>query len=176
MDRTQFAIPEMFFDRGSLNQAAHCALRLGARKVFLVSDSGIEAAGWVQRLMDILKKEEIEWVYYPGVSSNPMDFQVERGAEVYRENGADVVMAIGGESSLDTAKGIAIIASNGGKIRDYDGANRFRRPLPPMMFITATASSSLDFSTSCIITGWLRLQYLPVPSPFGSGAVLAGVN
>lgn len=159
MDGTKSAMPEMFFDRGSINQAAHCALKLGARKVFLVSDSDIEKAGWVQRLMEILKNEGIEWIYYPGVSSNTMDFQVEQGVEIYRKNGADVVMAIGGGRSLDTAKGIAIIASNGGRIRDYDGAKKFPSPLPPMMFITGGAGE--DFSKFCNITGWLRLQHIP---------------
>lgn len=152
MDITKFAIPEIIFGRGSLNHAGQCALRLGAKKVFLVSDAGIEEAGWVQRLMDILKKEGIEWVYYPGVSSNPRDFQIEMGAEFYRKNGADVIIAIGGGSALDTAKGIAIIASNGGKIRDYEGANRVHRPLPPMVLITTTAGSGSDISQFCIVT------------------------
>lgn len=152
MDITKFAIPEIIFGRGSLNHAGQCALRLGAKKVFLVSDSGIEEAGWVQRLMDILEKEGIDWVYYPGVSSNPRDYQVEQGAEFYLKNGADVIIAIGGGSPMDTAKGIAIIASNGGKIRDYEGANRVKRPLPPMMLITTTAGSGSDISQFAIIT------------------------
>lgn len=152
MDITKFAIPEIIFGRGSLNHAGQCALRLGAKKVFLVSDSGIEEAGWVQRLMDILEKEGIKWVYYPGVSSNPRDYQVEQGAEFYLKNGADVIIAIGGGSPMDTAKGIAIIASNGGKIRDYEGANRVKRPLPPMMLITTTAGSGSDISQFAIIT------------------------
>ncbi len=152
MDITKFAIPEIIFGRGSLNHAGQCALRLGAKKVFLVSDSGIEEAGWVQRLMDILEKEGIDWVYYPGVSSNPRDYQVEQGAELYLKNGADVIIAIGGGSPMDTAKGIAIIASNGGKIRDYEGANRVKRPLPPMMLITTTAGSGSDISQFAIIT------------------------
>lgn len=152
MDITKFAIPEIIFGRNSLSYAGQCALRLGAKKVFLVSDSGIEEAGWVQRLMDILKKEGIAWVYYPGVTSNPRDFQVEQGAELYLKNKADVIIAIGGGSSMDTAKGIAIIASNGGKIRDYEGANRVKRPLPPMVLITTTAGSGSDISQFCIIT------------------------
>ena len=152
MDITKFAIPEIIFGRESLNHAGQCALRLGAKKVFLVSDSGIEEAGWVQRLMDNLKKEGIDWVYYSEVSSNPRDYQVERGAGFYRESHADVIIAIGGGSALDTAKGIAIIASNGGKIRDYEGANRVQRPLPPMVFVTTTAGSGSDISQFCIIT------------------------
>jgi alcohol dehydrogenase len=152
MEITKFAIPEIIFGRGSLNYVGQCALRLGAKKVLLVSDQGIEEAGWLQKLMDILKKEGIEWVYYPGVTPNPRDYQVEQGAELYLKNHADVIIAIGGGSSMDTAKGIAIIASNGGRIRDYEGANRVNRPLPPMVLITTTAGSGSDISQFCIIT------------------------
>ena len=156
MDVTKFAIPEIIFGRGSLNHAGQCALRLGAKKVFLVSDEGIEEAGWLQLLMDILEKAGIKWVYYPGVTSNPRDFQVEQGAEFYLKNNTDVIIAIGGGSVLDTAKGIAIIASNGGRIRDYEGANRVQRPLPPMMLITTSAGSGSDISQFCIITDMNR--------------------
>jgi alcohol dehydrogenase len=152
MEITKFAIPEIIFGRGSLNYVGQCALRLGAKKVFLVSDAGIEEAGWLQKLMDILKKEGIEWIYYPGVTPNPRDYQVEQGAELYLKNHADVVIAIGGGSAMDTAKGIAIIASNGGRISDYEGANRVSRPLPPMVLITTTAGSGSDISQFCIIT------------------------
>ncbi|WP_028584571.1 iron-containing alcohol dehydrogenase [Desulfogranum mediterraneum] len=152
MEITKFAVPEIIFGRGSLNYAGLCARRLGAKKVFLVSDAGIEEAGWLQRLMNILEKEGIEWVYYPGVTANPRDFQVEQGAELYRKNGTDVIIAIGGGSPIDTAKGIAILASNGGRIRDYEGANKVQRALPPMICITTTAGNGSDISQFCIIT------------------------
>ena len=92
MDITKFAIPEIIFGRGSLDHAGQCALRLGARKVFLVSDEGIEQAGWLQRLRDILEREGIRWVYYPGVTPNPRDFQIEQGAEFYLKNDTDVII------------------------------------------------------------------------------------
>lgn len=152
MDVTKFAIPEIIFGRGSMNHAGQCALQLGARRVFLVSDEGIEKAGWVDKLTAVLKNEGIDWVYYPGVTSNPRDFEVEQGAELYRQKGADVIVAIGGGSALDTAKGIAILATNGGRIRDYEGANRVSRALPPMLLLTTTAGSGSDVSQFCIIT------------------------
>lgn len=162
MDILKFAIPEIIFGRGSLNHAGQCALRLGARKVFLVSDQGIEQAGWLERLMDILKRDGIEWVYYPGVSANPRDFQVEQGAELYLKNNADVIIAIGGGSPMDTAKGIAILANNGGRIRDYEGANKVERPLPPMVLITTTAGSGSDISQFAIITDTERTVKMPI--------------
>ncbi len=95
-------------------------------------------------------------VYYSGVTSNPRDYEVELGAEFYLKNDTDVIVAIGGGSVLDTAKAIAILASNGGKIQDFEGANRVHRPLPPMVFITTTAGSGSDISQFCIITDVAR--------------------
>ncbi len=153
---SKFAIPEIIFGCGSLDYAGQCARSLGAKRAFVVSDSGIEKAGWLQRLQDILEREGIRWVYYPNVVPNPRDFQVEQGADFYLKHSADVIIAIGGGSVLDTAKGVAILVSNGGKIADYEGANRVRRPLPPMLLITTTAGNGSDISQFCIITDMQR--------------------
>ncbi len=152
MNIGKFAIPEIIFGRNALKHVAQCALRLGAKRVLLVSDSGIEKAGWVQHLIDLLDADGIEWAYYSDVSSNPRDYEIEKGAKFYSESEADVILALGGGSTLDTAKGIAIIASNGGRIADYEGANQVRRPLPPMLLITTTAGSGSDVSQFCIVT------------------------
>lgn len=152
MDVRKFAIPEIIFGRGSLHYVGLCARQLGAEKAFLVSDSGLENAGWVSRITEILEAEKLKWVYYCNVTSNPRDHQVAEGAAIYREAGADVVIAVGGGSPMDAAKGIALVASNGGHIHDYEGANRINRPLPPMLFIPSTAGSGSDISQFAIIT------------------------
>jgi alcohol dehydrogenase len=148
----KFSIPEIIFGRGSLRYVGRCARRIGAEKVFLVSDPGLEQAGWVDRLIETLQEEKLRWVYFNDVVSNPRDSQVEKGAAVYRRERTDVVIALGGGSPMDAAKGIALVASNGGRISDYEGANRIQRPLPPMVFIPSTAGSGSDISQYTIIT------------------------
>jgi len=148
----KFSIPEIIFGRGSLEYVGLCARRLGAEKVFLVSDSGLEKAGWVEHVTSVLDREKLSWVYYSDVVSNPRDFQIQQGAEFYKQGRADVVIALGGGSPMDAAKGIALVASNGGKIHDYEGANRIHRPLPPMVFVPSTAGSGSDISQFAIIT------------------------
>ena len=152
MDVRKFSIPELIFGRGGLQYVGLCARRLGAEKVFLVSDPGLEGAGWVEKLTDVLEREKLRWVYFSEVASNPRDFQVEKGAAIYKETRADVVIALGGGSPMDMAKGVAIVASNGGRIHDYEGANRIQRPLPPMVFVPSTAGSGSDVSQFSIIT------------------------
>lgn len=152
----KFSIPEIFFGRKSLKYAGMCARRMGAEKIFLVSDSGLEKAGWVEQLLDILAQEQLNWVYYSDVHSNPRDWQIQQGARLYKDQDCDVVMAIGGGSPMDAAKGIALVAGNGGRVNDYEGANQIRDPLPPMIFIPSTAGSGSDISQFAIITDMER--------------------
>ncbi len=149
---TKFAIPEIIFGKGSVKHLAPCARRLGARRVLLVSDAGLEKAGWVDMIKGLLEEDRIDCVYFSNVDSNPRDHQVHEGAALYKDAQADVIVGLGGGSPIDAAKGIATIAGNGGQIRDYEGANKIMRPLPPMIFIPSTAGSGSDMSQYSIIT------------------------
>lgn len=121
MDIYKFTIPEIIFGRGCLEYAGICAKQLGASRIFVVSDHGVENAGWVKRLLDILEKENLDYVYYCDVTPNPKDFQIHNGAELYKDAKSDVILALGGGSPMDAAKGIALLVSNGGDIQDYEG-------------------------------------------------------
>jgi alcohol dehydrogenase len=156
MDVRKFSVPEIIYGRGSIKYAALCAKRLGAERVFLVSDPGLEKVGWVERIVAILRQENLSWTYFNDVVANPRDRQVEKGAELYAAEKCDVVMALGGGSPMDAAKGIATVASNGGRIQDFEGANQIQRPLPPMVFIPSTAGSGADISQFAIITDTRR--------------------
>lgn len=149
---SKFSIPEIIFGHGSLAYIGKCARRLGGDRVFFVSDPGLEKAGWVERVFGILKEEGLNWVFFDHVTANPRDHQVSEGAALYVDNGCDVVIALGGGSPMDAAKGIALLASNGGTVQDYEGANRIQRPLPPMVFVPSTAGSGADISQFAIIT------------------------
>ena len=156
MQVTKFAIPEIIFGSNSLEYVVPCAQQNGAQKVLLISDPGIEESGWVKKLTEFFESENLNWVYYNAVDSNPRNYQIEEGAEFYLREEADVIVALGGGSPMDTAKGIALVASNGGKIDDYEGANRIQHPLPPMIFIPTTAGSGADISQFAIITDMER--------------------
>ncbi len=149
---TKFAIPDVIFGNGSVRHLTQCIRRLGAGRVLLVSDRGVESAGWVSLVRSLIEEDGLSCVYFNDVDSNPRDYQVHRGAELYRQEDADVIIGLGGGSPIDAAKGIATIAGNGGRIRDYEGANRIMRPLPPMVFIPTTAGSGSDMSQFSIIT------------------------
>ena len=156
MQITKFAIPEIIFGNGSIKYLASCAQRLGAKRVLLVSDTGLEDSGWVKQILKILENAEMDCAYFNNVTSNPRDIQIHEGAKLYVEHNADVIIGLGGGSPIDTAKGIATIVSNGGQISDYEGANRISHPLPPMIFIPTTAGGGSDVSQYAIITDTKR--------------------
>ena len=147
----KFEVPEIIFGRGLLSQIGSCARRLGGHKVFLVSDQGLFSAGWVDKAIKNIMDAGLEVVYYDNITPNPKDVEVEAGALEYIRHGADVIVGLGGGSSMDTAKGIAILVSNGGRIRDFEGGDKIFRPLPPLVLCPTTCGTGSDVSQFAII-------------------------
>jgi len=148
----KFEVPEIIFGRGMLSQVGACARRLGGRKIFLVSDKGLFRAGWVDTAMRSLLDAGLEFIYFDGITSNPKDHEVEDGVREYLRHGADVIVGLGGGSSMDAAKAIAILVSNGGKISDFEGPDRIIRPLPPLVLCPTTCGTGSDVSQFAIIS------------------------
>jgi len=92
----KFDVPEVIFGLGTLTKIGQCAKRLGGEKVFVVTDPGIIEAGWVDETRKYLEKEDLKYVVYDNVVTNPRDFQVETGAQLYLQKECDVIVAVGG--------------------------------------------------------------------------------
>ena len=147
----KFEIPEIIFGRGSLKQIGQCARRLGGERIMLVTDPGIIASGWVDEALGYLKDEGLKTVVYDNVVTNPRNYQVEAGAVEYVRQDCDVIIAIGGGSPMDTAKGIAILVSNQGRIEDYAGCNLITESIPPLICVPTTAGTGSDVSQFAVI-------------------------
>jgi alcohol dehydrogenase class IV len=152
----KFDMPEVIFGLGALSKVGQCAKRLGGEKVFLVTDPGIIEAGWVDESLKYLEREDLRYVVYDNVVTNPRDFQVETGAQLYLQKECDVVVAVGGGSSIDTGKGVAILASNFGNIHDYEGCNKITHPIPPMVCVPTTAGTGADITQFAVVTDVVR--------------------
>lgn len=124
----KFQAPEVVFGHNSLEEAGYSAARLGARRPFVVTDPGIVEAGWVDALLRLLRAEGLAPVLWTDVTPNPKDHEVRRAYERYVEVEADVIVAIGGGSCMDAAKGVAVLSGNGGDILDYAGIDQIARP------------------------------------------------
>lgn len=156
MNISKFVAPEIIFGIDALSQVGESALRLGANKIFVVSDQGVLDCGWVEKATRYLQEAGMEFEVWHSLTSNPKDQEVAQGAEKYMESGCDALLAVGGGSPIDVTKAIAILASNGGSIRDYEGINRVSRPLPPMVIVPTTAGSGSEVSQFAIIVDSLR--------------------
>lgn len=151
MNICKHVAPEIIFGRGALSQVGESALRLGANKVFLVSDDGVIQAGWVERTMDYLKAAGLQYEVFSNLTSNPKDNEVLEGLKKYHDSNCDAILAVGGGSPTDVGKAIAILATNGGTIRAYEGVNKVTRPLPPMLVLPSTAGAGSEVTQFAII-------------------------
>ncbi|WP_166263290.1 alcohol dehydrogenase-like regulatory protein ErcA [Marinobacter caseinilyticus] len=152
----KFVSPEIVFGAGARKAVANFASNFGARKVLLVSDPGVQAAGWVAEIEDLLRMGGLEFVTYLGVTSNPKVDEVMAGAELYQSANCDIIVAIGGGSPMDCAKGIGIVSAHGRSILDFEGVDTIRVPSPPLILIPTTAGTSADVSQFAIISDPLR--------------------
>jgi len=124
----KFQTPEIVFGPGALAEAGFAARRIGAQRPFVVTDPGIIEAGWVAELSRYLADVGLAATVWPGITPNPKEKKVAAGYDCYQDLGCDVIIAIGGGSVIDAAKGIAILCGNGGEILDYTGVDRVRMP------------------------------------------------
>jgi alcohol dehydrogenase len=152
----KFVAPEFIFGEGARRLVAQYVRNLGARKPLVVSDPGVIDAGWAAAATAELDAASIPYALFGGVTPNPKDHEVHAGAEVYVGEGCDALVAVGGGSPMDCAKGIGIVCSNGGSILDYVGVDEVPRPCPPMVFIPTTAGTAADVSQFAIITDTRR--------------------
>lgn len=153
----KFQAPEVVFGPGSIAEAGFAAWRLGARRPLVVTDPGIIEAGWADRLLTLLREAGLDPQVWSAVTQNPKDHEVRAAYDHYRDRGADVIIGIGGGSVMDAAKGVAVVAGNGGDILDFAGIDRMSHPLPPMLMIPTTAGTGADVSQFCIVTDTTRL-------------------
>lgn len=152
----KFHAPEIVFGIDSMVEAAHAAIRLGAVRPMLVTDPGLIDAGWVDELIAHLREQHVDVQVWSGLTPNPKDHEVAAGYQTYVERECDVLVAVGGGSVIDAAKGVAILASNGGRIVDYEGVDKAHIPIPPLVVVPSTSGTGADVSQFCIITDTTR--------------------
>ncbi|KAF5089990.1 Alcohol dehydrogenase 2 [anaerobic digester metagenome] len=160
----KFVAPEFIIGVDARQLAGRYAKNLGASHVFLVTGPNIIKAGWVQDVIDSLESEGIRHTLFSEVSPNPRDHEVMTGAEQYKSAGCDAVVAVGGGSPMDCAKGIGIVVSNDQHILEFEGIDNVRIPAPPLICIPTTAGSAADVSQFAIITDTSRKVKIAIVS------------
>lgn len=148
----KFHAPEIVFGPGSLAELGHCALRVGARRPFLVTDPGLIEAGWLDEALGHLSAVGLRPVVWHEITPNPKDHEIEAAYGEYADSGADVIIGLGGGSCIDAAKGVAILSGNGGCILGYEGVDKVVNPIPPTVMVPSTSGTGADVSQFAVVT------------------------
>ncbi|HSB51307.1 MAG TPA: iron-containing alcohol dehydrogenase [Dissulfurispiraceae bacterium] len=138
---------------GAHKQTGERVKILGCKKPLIVTDKGIAKAGIAERIADIVTKNaKAEVVIFDETIPNPTDKNAHDGLEVFKKNKCDSIISLGGGSSHDCGKAVGILATNGGKIQDYEGIDKSTKAMPPFIAINTTAGTASEMTRFCIIT------------------------
>lgn len=150
---TSFIMPSM--NIMGENALADAVATLGSRgfsRALIVTDAGLARMGVAADVAGELSRADIRTFVFAGAQPNPTVGNVEEGLAILKENGCDLVVSLGGGSSHDCAKGIALVAANGGAIADYEGIDQSPLPQVPLLAINTTAGTAAEMTRFCIIT------------------------
>jgi alcohol dehydrogenase class IV len=148
----KFVSPEFVFGDNARLLLGQYIEHFGIDKVLLVTDENIQTMPWYQDIISNLNDHGISFVTYNKVAVNPRDYDVRNGTQVYLDNTCDMIVAVGGGSVMDCAKGIGVLVSNPGDIIEYEGVDQIYFPIPPLICVPTTSGSSADVSQFAIIT------------------------
>ena len=168
-----FGIPSFVqFGCGVAKSTGEVAKSLGAKKVFFVYDKGVKAAGLTDVVLASLKEAGLEVMEYDGVLPNPPETIVEEAAKMAKEFQADVMVALGGGSSIDCAKAINILQTNPSPINQYDGINMVKNPTKPLIAIPTTSGTASEVTGFSIVTDTVEKRKMCIGGQF-VGATMA---
>ena len=155
MSTTKFVLNETsYFGNGAREVLAEEITKRGFKKVFLVSDKSLVEAGVASKVEEELKKANIEYTLYSEIKPNPTIKNVLDGVEACKQSGADLIVAVGGGSSMDTAKGISIVMTNPDRadIKSLNGVSNTVNKGMPMIALPTTAGTASEVTINYVIT------------------------
>jgi aldehyde:ferredoxin oxidoreductase len=149
-------IPEILFGVGVAKKLGERAAKLGVTKAFVIADPVMKELGRIDELKEVLGKGGVDSFDYTGVVPDPPVELIERAALLYDENKCDGIIALGGGSSMDTAKATAVRVSQTGLLREYEnlvgGKAKIKPPLPPIICIPTTSGTGSETNQYAVIT------------------------
>ncbi|MBM7853974.1 alcohol dehydrogenase [Desulfohalotomaculum tongense] len=141
---------------GCVKEVGERVKGLGGTRVLIVTDKGLAKLGMAEKVKGIIEDAGLQAVVFDGAEPNPTDRNVEAGFKVWQDEKCDAIVSLGGGSSHDCAKGIGLLAANGGKIHDYEGVDKSTNPMVPLVAVNTTAGTASEMTRFCIITDTSR--------------------
>ncbi|MBI5758515.1 MAG: iron-containing alcohol dehydrogenase [Planctomycetales bacterium] len=139
------------FGSGTIGRLGELVRELGGQRVLLVTDHGLEAAGHVSLAEKTLRTSGLDVTLFDEVHANPTAADVHAGLDVAREAKIDFIVGLGGGSSMDCAKGINFMLTNGGRMADYAGYGKATKSMLPMIAVPTTAGTGSEAQSYAII-------------------------
>jgi alcohol dehydrogenase len=166
-------LPTIVYNRGASSQLSNHIQALGKTSALIVTDKNLAASGVLDPIIEGLKAANLRVEVFDGVEPNPTDQNVEAGAEMLRELGDACVIPIGGGSSMDCGKSVALLAENGTSVQEMQASV----PAPataPVIAVPTTAGTGSETNNACVITNTTlgRKTYVLHPSITPAFAVL----
>ena len=155
----------LVFGPGAAERAGELARRLGLKKVLLVTDAGVVAAGHAERVRRSLRAARVKSILFDKVRENPTARDAADCREAARAAGIDGFIGLGGGSSLDTAKGCNFLLTNGGRMQDYRGVGKAARPMLPLLAIPTTAGTGSECQSFALIADETTHQKMACGDP-----------
>jgi alcohol dehydrogenase len=165
MARTYYFPPVVIMEPGAIELIAPEIKRMNVKKALVVTDKVLIEAGIVQDVLKVLDDAGVAYAMFSDVKPNPTVTNVNEGLQVLQDNECDFVVSIGGGSPQDTAKGIAVLATNPGDIRDYEGVGKTANKSLPIVAINTTAGTASEATINYVITDEDRKLKMVIVDP-----------
>lgn len=151
MELRKFVAPEIITGLDARLIVGRYIAHFASKKPMVVTDKNLLDMPWFSGILQSVAKNCDKYVLFNNITSNPRDSEVMMGASLFLAEKCDLIIAVGGGSPIDCAKGISIVSTNGGDILDYEGVDEINLPGPPLICIPSTAGASADVSQFAII-------------------------
>lgn len=164
MELRKFVAPEFIFGPDAIQLLGRYLHNFGAQKVLIVTDKGVIQTGLVNKAIKLIENEDLEFAVYSDITANPRDYETMAGADFYHQEKCDIIVAIGGGSPMDCAKGIGIVSTNKASIHSFEGIDNVNIPGPPLICIPTTSGTSADISQFAIISNTQKKKKIAIIS------------
>ena len=162
----EFVLPtRIIYGEGSIRKLPDEIRKMNNKKPLLVTDKGIITAGIAAKITGVLEEAGIEYAVFDGIQPNPRDTTVTETAQFAMANNTDMLIAVGGGSSIDTAKAAGVILTEGGKINDYEGLDKLKKPITDLIAVPTTVGTGSEVTFWSVITDTKRHFKMSVGSP-----------
>lgn len=163
-------IPDVQFGAGCISNVGEKSRALSMKRPLIVCDPAMVRLGLTQKVQDLLFETGLDFAIFDQCIENPTEKEVSEGTATYEREGCDGLIALGGGSVVDVAKGIRVVAKHGGSIIEYDvskgGIKKIGRDLQPMIAIPTTAGTGSEASLGTVIIDSARSVKVLVFSPY----------